>query len=540
MFNTKVRLQDKIPTVDLDMSDGEIVDNEDNSTQPNCSQTARAHTLPLPAAQLEKLNRHTHPSQGSKHKEKKDTFTFKGSFNPGQVTEKRHPRPANKKAKHHLKRLHQLGYSSFEETGIRYWEPYLPGEDWSVHNARRQAECDEMDCWLKKAAPKVSEEIQNNTQPGINLQPMVILPEIPSRASPSMLAPNGKRPASPTSMSEDKTKHHKSVPQVERLKEDLEHERKMRKQLAAQVSSLLKQVTTLTQTVATLTEELKEAKKGSQSQQADPNSQEAIEGLVKSILVPALESLTTQEKGGSRTGATPQEKSRNNKSITPQAKISKPTATATKTPTPTQASYSQKVGGDPAQATPQPGSSSSMGNQTSTSIGNRNNTTADTLEIEVTPNPTPSTSAQEPEFAHTRAQRRKMARQAAKERKKKEKEEEASSEKVKAEREKKKREKRKRLPTSIKHNPATILLLPDSSTPNVLQKLQNLPEADPRQLGVKRHVVFPSGALLVTCQSATQAEQLRGITAKAGIAEKVRKTKAPEFRIHMVPRETTP
>ena len=109
----------------------------------------------------------------------------------------------------------------------------------------------------------MSEETQgtDNSQPEINLQPMVILPEITSQAGPSLLTPNGKIPASPTSMSEDKTKHYKLVPQVERLKEDLEHERKMRKQLAAQVSNLLKQVSTLTQTVATLTEELKEAKK---------------------------------------------------------------------------------------------------------------------------------------------------------------------------------------------------------------------------------------------------------------------------------------
>ena len=100
-------------------------------------------------------------------------------------------------------------------------------------------------------------------------------------------------------------------------------------------------------------------------------------------------------------------------------------------------------------------------------------------------------------------------------------------------------EKRKRLPSSIKHDPSTLLLLPNDSTPNVLQRLQNMPEVDPQGLGIKRHVPFPSGALLVSCSSAAQAEQIRNATAKAGIAEKVRKTKLPEFRIHAIPGSTT-
>jgi len=88
---------------------------------------------------------------------------------------------------------------------------------------------------------------------------------------------------------------------------------------------------------------------------------------------------------------------------------------------------------------------------------------------------------------------------------------EAKCQMEQAERTRKKAEKRKRLPISVKHNPATLLLLPDSITPNVLQKLQNMPEANPHELGIKRHLAFPSGVLLVTCGSATQAEELRGL-----------------------------
>ena len=72
----------------------------------------------------------------------------------------------------------------------------------------------------------------------------------------------------------------------------------------------------------------------------------------------------------------------------------------------------------------------------------------------------------------------------------------------------------------------------------MLQKLQNVPEADPRALGIKRHVPFPSGALLVTCRTTAQAEQLRSVAADAGISEKVRAAKPPTFRIHTIPPNT--
>jgi len=112
IFSTKNCLQDKVPLVDLDLSEGEIEmeDNEDN-TQPVHLQATTVTALPLP---------------------KKESFTFKGTFNTGHTTRKTgtiHSRLANKKAKYHLKRLHQLGYSSFEDTGVKYWEPISQGKN---------------------------------------------------------------------------------------------------------------------------------------------------------------------------------------------------------------------------------------------------------------------------------------------------------------------------------------------------------------------------------------------------------------------------
>ena len=73
----------------------------------------------------------------------------------------------------------------------------------------------------------------------------------------------------------------------------------------------------------------------------------------------------------------------------------------------------------------------------------------------------------------------------------------------------------------------------------MLQKLQNILAADLRKLGIKRQVTFPSGALLVTCESATKVDQLRQITSTAGIKEKIRKENAPKFWVHTIPKNTT-
>ena len=98
---------------------------------------------------------------------------------------------------------------------------------------------------------------------------------------------------------------------------------------------------------------------------------------------------------------------------------------------------------------------------------------------------------------------------------------------------------KKRPRRAKKLNPATVLLLPNADCPSALQKLQNLPEADPRTLGIKRHVQFPSRALLVTCEQVEQADKLRSIASKAGLMEKEHSLKPSSFRIHNVPPQTT-
>ena len=204
--------------------------------------------------------------------------------------------------------------------------------------------------WLEKAVPKMGSTTQElsssqKTRQTSNLQPMVVLPEIPSKVgSPSQgPAPAGKRPASPTPVSTDKPKQHKSVSQVERLKENLDHEQKMHKQLAAQISNLLKQVSTLSQTVTALTEELREAKKQNNASTAkqnppapeDPTNHEAIKSLIESILGPALKSLNAPAPQLKRAA-----KQKQTKAEIPQAPAQEP---ITPTASTSKDSYSQAV-----------------------------------------------------------------------------------------------------------------------------------------------------------------------------------------------------
>jgi len=68
---------------------------------------------------------------------------------------------------------------------------------------------------------------------------------------------------------------------------------------------------------------------------------------------------------------------------------------------------------------------------------------------------------------------------------------------------------KKKLPKTRKIDPASLLHIPNKEYPNVLQKPQNIPKADPRALGVKRHIQFPSGAVLIKCSNKELANKLR-------------------------------
>lgn len=102
-----------------------------------------------------------------------------------------------------------------------------------------------------------------------------------------------------------------------------------------------------------------------------------------------------------------------------------------------------------------------------------------------------------------------------------------------------KKKNKNKLPRTQKQDPKSVLLLPSNDHPNIFQKLQNIPAANPRELGVRKHLEFPSGAVLVSCTNTEQATRLRKIAAEAGLKPKTIKERLPEIRIHGVPESTT-
>ena len=97
------------------------------------------------------------------------------------------------------------------------------------------------------------------------------------------------------------------------------------------------------------------------------------------------------------------------------------------------------------------------------------------------------------------------------------------------------------LPTNNRVNPGSVLFIPNEQHPRVLDTLKKLPEASAREItrSVKRHLEFPSGALLVQCKDAKIADQLRKIADSQGIKEKKRESNPPSVRIHDVPKDTS-
>jgi len=286
--------------------------------------------------------------------------------------------------------------------------------------------------------------------------------------------------------------------------------------------------------VIALTEELREAKKQNNTSAVKPNppapedpaNHEAIKSLIESILGPALKSLTAPAPQPKRAA-----KQKQTKAEIPQAPVQEPITVTAST---SKDSYSRAVRATPKAKTIEDAQEdiaaarapevTPMTTDSETTATEPKPASAETLKPS-------ATSSQEPGFTLSRAERRKNARKAAKEQKQAER---VQKEKDAAEKEKRKVEKCKRLPTSIRQDPATILLLPNNATPNVLQRLQNMPEADLQQLGIKRYVVFPSGALLVKCNSQT-GTTTEGHHLQCQYLREGRTTKAHEFRIHTIP-----
>ena len=97
----------------------------------------------------------------------------------------------------------------------------------------------------------------------------------------------------------------------------------------------------------------------------------------------------------------------------------------------------------------------------------------------------------------------------------------------------------KKLSKTKKMDPCTILLLPTTEHPSVYAKLQNNPLANPKELGVKKHLPFPAGAILVTCSSQDSAEKLGKVARDMGIELKTPQARLPMIKIHRIPNSTT-
>ena len=81
---------------------------------------------------------------------RQSTSATSQSSTNGLVQKKRHPPPSNKRAKEQLKAIQHLGFQSFEDTPVDYWEPRIEGEANPEFNARRQSECANLDAWIKR------------------------------------------------------------------------------------------------------------------------------------------------------------------------------------------------------------------------------------------------------------------------------------------------------------------------------------------------------------------------------------------------------
>jgi len=216
-----------------------------------------------------------------------------------RATTLNHPLPENKTAKKHLEKLRSLGYNSYAETGIEYWEPKYAFDTSSQHNARRQRECIEMSTFLKKATHKIHDQIASQN---------LFMPDAPEKYSFTV---GSKRPAG-TDEPNQTVKHRKESPLADSLramKQELEKEKKARKKLEEQVTTLTTQVSTLCQTVRDLLKELEEEKSNTRSTATATTAkaktkaprpcntaeeeEEGLRKLVQEIVTPILQAATS-------------------------------------------------------------------------------------------------------------------------------------------------------------------------------------------------------------------------------------------------------
>ncbi|KAM7249066.1 hypothetical protein ACFE04_016265 [Oxalis oulophora] len=88
----------------------------------------------------------------------------------------------------------------------------------------------------------------------------------------------------------------------------------------------------------------------------------------------------------------------------------------------------------------------------------------------------------------------------------------------------------------LKHDPSSLLVLPTEKDQRAYEILRNSTALDPHALGIKHHVEFPNGAVLLRCATQDQVKTLRTlIPAVPGTTLKEERTRKPEFYVHNVP-----
>lgn len=464
-----------------------------NRTNEGEFSDAEDFTMNLHLDSIELSSEEEMPPQHSKAKTKSNAIrNLAAAISPHS----QHPPPEHKTAKKHLEALRALGYNNYSDTGLPYWEPRYPLESNADHNARRQKESLAMKNFINTRKQAAHQNIKNQSthvNTPINTTLINTKTRTPSTNDNQLFTVGQKR----TGEKDEHTnsKQHKTTWSeiVRNLQNELEKEREERKNLTAAVKTLQAQVSTLTHSLKELITTIQEDRAANLTPQQGTSSQHTlseaqIKKTVQQILDPVIKDLTKPP---------PQPKKKTNQS--PQ------------TPAP---SYSQIVGNGPAATHTR----AMLASQAQHSPEE----TPPIVNAQEQPPPNPENNGfQKPRYQRRREQRK--ARAAAN----------PTDNNTPTQR------KPPRLPTSKRMNPATVLLLPSQETPNVLQKLQNTKEADPRVLGIKRHVPFASGALLVTCGSQEHATKLREIASNIGIQEKPQIERKPNFRIHLIPEYTT-
>lgn len=431
--------------------------------------------------------------------------------------------PAHKAAKNHLKSLALLGYNSFKDTGLPYNEERIPGETDGELNARRQAECRKMAEFIRRATVRKSLE-KTQTQPLDNESNTQT--KHPAASTPPAAAVGSKRPYHTTD--EDSRPPKKgSLDPYKRIQADLEKERNSRKKLEMQIQALISKIDQMQSTITTLTTELQKERKKNATLDREmqhlkkpaPNavlpessgiSMETVRALIAESLAPILGTLQNQANPNA-----PKKKGQPAKHrLQTRLQIDK---------TPSAPTYANAAS---PQSTSGPVSTDAGPSGASATLPHHPPTTAASDQATRTPQ-TPTEDQEPGEFVTPRYLLKKEQRK---------KTQEQSNSPANNQQQQPKKKRRLR-PAKVKPN--TLLLLPNEGTPNVLQRLQNMPEADPQKLGVKRHVQFPSGAVLVACNTQEQAAELSQIATSQGIAIKARKEVPFTARIHGLPSNTT-